>query len=95
MNVRVGKVLRVITGLLLLSLSLGVLLDPGPARWLAGAEVIAAAVFCQPRAWRLGGVILLVILGVAFSHHAMAGQFATSLLFAALVVGMALAYERP
>ena len=95
MSVRVGQVLRVITGLSLLMLSLAALLGPGPARWLAGAEVVAATLFCLPRVWRLGGAGLLVILGVAFGHHAMAGQFAASLLFAALVVGMALTYERP
>jgi hypothetical protein len=45
--------------------------------------------------WRVGGVGLLAILGIVFTHQAIAGRFATSLLFAALVVVLELAYERP
>ena len=66
---------------------------PGFVRWLAGAEAVAAVAFCLPRVWRGGGIGLLVVFGVALTHHAMAGQFAASLFFAALVVCMALAYE--
>lgn len=95
MSRRVGQALRVVAGLTLVMLSLRALPGPGFVRWLAGAEVVAAVAFCLPRVWRGGGVGLLVILGVALTHHAMAGQFVASLLFAALVVCMALTYERP
>ena len=95
MSSRLGQALRVIAGLTLLVLSLTALRNPGFVRWLAGAEVAAAAAFCLPRVWRVGGVGLLVILSVAFTHHAIEGQFAASLLFAALVICMALIYERP
>ena len=95
MSDRAGASLRVIAGLTLLMLSVRALSGSGPVRWLAMAEVIAATMFCVPRLWRVGGIALLVILGVAFAHHAVAGQFASSLVFAALVVGMALVYERP
>ena len=95
MNPRVGQVLRMIAGLTLLVLSLKAFPAPGLGRWLAGAEAIAAAAFCLPRVWPAGGVGLLVILGVAFVHHAAEGQFAPSLLFAAVAIGMALVYERP
>ncbi len=91
----VGASLRVIAGLTLLVLSVRALTGPGPVRWLAMAEIIAAGMFCAPRLWPVGGIALLVILGAAFAHHAIAGQFASSLVFAALVVGMALVYERP
>ena len=94
MRRRTGQVLRVVTGLTLAVLSLSALSGAGFVRWVAGAEVVAAAVFCLPRVWRAGGVGLLVVLGFALAHHAMAGQFAASLLFAALAVGMALTYER-
>ena len=40
------------------------------------------------------GVGLLAVLGVAFIHHAVAGQFAAALLFAALVSLLELSYER-
>jgi len=85
----------VTAGFTLLVLSARALPSPGFVRWLAAAEVVAAAAFCLPRVWRVGGVGLLFVLGLAFGHHAMAGQFAASLLFAALVVCMALTYERP
>jgi hypothetical protein len=91
---RIGQSIRIIAGLALLALSLRSFAGPGFVRWLAGAEVVAAAAFCLPRLWRVGGVALLVILGLAFTHHAIAGQFAASLLFAMLVVCMALIYER-
>lgn len=90
-----GQALRVATGLTLAVLSLSALSSAGFVRWLAGAEVVAAAVFCLPRVWRAGGIGLLAVLGVALAHHAMAGQFAPSLLFAGLAVCMALTYERP
>lgn len=95
MSARLGKALRVITGLTLLMLSLKALQSPGIVRWLAGAEIVAAAAFCLPRVWRVGAVTLLLIVGVAFGHHAIAGQFAASLLFAAIAICMALTYERP
>ena len=91
----IGQSIRVIAGLALLAISLGALSNPGFVRWLAGAEVVAAAAFCLPRLWRVGGIALLVILGFAFTYHALAGQFAASLLFAMLLICMALIYERP
>ena len=94
MSRRVGQALRIVAGLTLVVLSLMALPGPGFVRWLAGAEAVAAVAFCLPRVWRGGGIGLLVVFGVALTHHAMAGQFAASLFFAALVVCMALAYER-
>ena len=91
---RIGRSIRVIAGLALIALSLGALSGSGFVRWLAGMEVVAAVAFCLPRLWRVGGIALLVILGVAFTHHALAGQFAASLLFAMLLICMALIYER-
>ena len=91
----IGRSIRVIAGLTLLSLSVRALASSGFVRWLAGAEVVAAAAFCLPRVWRVGGIALLLILGVAFTHHVLAGQLAASLLFAMLVICMALVYERP
>ena len=92
---RVGQSIRVIAGLVLLSLSLRALFGSGFVRWLAGAEVVAAAAFCLPGVWRVGGIALLLILGIAFAHHVIAGQFAASLFFAMLLICMALTYERP
>jgi hypothetical protein len=94
MTGRIGASLRVIAGLTLLVLSVRALPGQGPVRWLAIAEIFAAAAFCLPRVWRAGAIALLGILGAAFGHHAIAGQFASSLIFAALVVGMALVHER-
>jgi hypothetical protein len=51
--------------------------------------------FCRPVVLRIGAAGLLAILGIARVHHAIAGHFAAALLFAALVIVMALAYERP
>lgn len=95
MSRRIGQAVRLVAGIALLALSVDALRTPGFVRWLAGAEVAAAAAFCLPRVWRVGAAGLLAILGVAIVHHAIAGQFAASLLFAALVIVMALAYERP
>src|SRR5437764_5313024 len=44
--------------------------------------------------WRIGGVALLAILAIALTHHALAGNFAASPLFASLVVMLDLADER-
>ena len=85
---------RVVTGLTLLFLSIGALESHGIIRWLALAEIAAALVFCLPHIWQAGGVILLVILLIAFTHHAVTGQFASSLLFAALIIVLSLTYER-
>ena len=95
MSRRIGQAVRLVAGIALLALSLDALRAPGFVRWLAAAEVAAAAAFCLPGVWRVGAAGLLAILGVALVHHAIAGQFAVSLLFAALVIVMALVYERP
>ena len=92
---RMGHAVRLITGITLLILSVDALRGQGFVRLLAAAEVAAAAAFCLPGVWRIGGVGLLAVLGIAFTHHAMAGQFAASLLFAALVILLELSYERP
>lgn len=85
---------RVVTGLTLLFLSIVALENHGIIRWLALAEIAAALVFCLPHVWRAGGGVLLAILVFAFTHHAVTGQFVSSLLFAALIVTLSLAYER-
>ena len=94
MNPAVGRAARIAAGITLFALSIAALSAPGAIRWLAAAEAIAATLFCLPRVWRYGGVALLAILALALTHHAMQGQFVASLLFAALVVVMALVHER-
>jgi hypothetical protein len=91
----IGHAVRLITGITLLILAVGAVRGPGFVRLLAGAEIAAAATFCLPGVWRIGGVGLLAILGIAFTDHAIAGQFAPSLLFAMLVIILELVYERP
>jgi hypothetical protein len=95
MSRRIGYAVRVITGITLLILAIEAARGQGFVRLLGAAEIAAAAAFCLPRAWRIGGVGLLAILGIAFAYHAIAGHFAASLLFASLVVVLELAYERP
>jgi hypothetical protein len=73
----IGHAIRVVTGITLLVLFAGVVRDDGFVRWLAGAEIAAAALFCLPRVWRVGAIGSPAILGIAFTHHAMAGHFAT------------------
>ena len=92
---RMGHAVRLITGITLLILSVDALRGQGFVRLLAATEAAAATAFCLPGVWRIGGVALLAVLGIAFTHHAMAGHFAASLLFAALVILLELAYERP
>jgi len=75
-------------------LSLEAVRSGGFLRWLAAAEIAAAAAFCFPVVWRVGGWVLLSILVIAFVHHAAAGHFAASLLFAGLVVLLELTDER-
>jgi hypothetical protein len=94
MSRRIGHAVRVITGITLLILSIDAARGPGFVRLLAGAEIAAAAAFCLPRVWRIGGIGLLAILGIALALHAMAGRFAVALLFAGLVIILELAYER-
>jgi hypothetical protein len=91
----IGCAVRIVTGITLLILSIDAARGQGFMRLLGAVEIAAAAAFCLPRMWRIGGVGLLAILGIAFTHHAIAGDFAASLLFAALVVVLELAYERP
>ena len=94
MSPRIGRAARIAAGLLLFVLSVRAMQTPGPVRWLAAAEAAAALAFCMPRIWRPGAAALLAILTVAFAHHAIDGQFAAGLVFAALAVTMALAHER-
>jgi hypothetical protein len=94
MKVDLFFAVRVVTGLTLLFLSIGALENHGNIRWLALVEIAAALVFCLPNIWRAGGVILLAILLIAFTHHAVTGQFVSSLLFAALIIVLSLTYER-
>jgi hypothetical protein len=85
-------VVRVITGVTLLVLSVRAAMHgDGFVRLLASAELVTAAMFCLPRVWRIGGYGLLGVLAIAFTHHAMIGQFASGLLFAALVIILELA----
>jgi len=95
MNDRIGRAIRVLTGITLLVLALDAVRGNGFVRVLAGAEIAAAAAFCFPRVWRFAGVALLAVLAIAFGHHAIAGHFAASLLFAGFAVTLLLAYERP
>lgn len=89
----IGHAVRLIAGITLLILAVSAVRGPGFVRLLTGAE-IAAATSCLPGVWRLGGVGLLAILGIAFTHHAIAGQFAPAPLFAMLVVILEVAHER-
>jgi len=94
MSQGIGYAIRVVTGVTLVILSVDAARAQGFVRLLGSAEIAAAAAFCLPRGWRVGGVGLLAILGVAFAHHAIGGHFAASLLFAALVIVLELTYER-
>ena len=94
MKFELYRAVRLVTGLMLLFLSIGALRIHGPVRWLAIVEIAAAMAFCCPHVWRAGGVALLAIMAIAFTHHAVVGQFVSSLLFAALIVILSLAYER-
>ena len=86
------SIVRVITGATLLVLSVKPAMHgDGFVRLLAGVEVITAAMFCFPRVWRIGGYGLLGVLAIALTHHAMRGEFASGLLFAALVIILELA----
>ncbi|HYT96661.1 MAG TPA: hypothetical protein VEO36_05030 [Casimicrobiaceae bacterium] len=90
----IAHAVRLITGVSLVMLSLDAVRAAGFVRWLAAAEIAAAAAFCFPVVWRAGGLTLLAILVIAFVHHATAGHFAASLLFAGFVVLLELTYER-
>jgi hypothetical protein len=90
----IGRAVRLITGVSLVMLSLEAARSAGFVRWLAAAEIAAAAAFCFPAVWRAGAWVLLAILVIAFMYHAAAGHFAASLLFAGLVVLLELTYER-
>ncbi len=47
---------------------------------LASVETIAAMLFLWPRAVRLGALLLIAVLAVAFSAHALRGELAGPLL---------------
>jgi hypothetical protein len=80
-------IVRLITGVTLVVLSVrGAMHGNGFVRLLASVELITAAMFCLPRVWRIGGYGLLGVLAIAITHHAMRGEFASGLLFAALVI---------
>ncbi|TMH65254.1 MAG: hypothetical protein E6H48_14870 [Betaproteobacteria bacterium] len=87
--------MRLITGISLVMLSLEAVRSVGLVRWLATAEIAAAAAFCLPVVWRAGAVTLLAILGIALIHHAIVGHFAAVPLFAGLIVLLELTHERP
>jgi hypothetical protein len=96
MKERLTTAVRWITGITLLILSIqsvlhGFLLQ----RLVASFEIAAAAAFCLPRVWRIGGYGLLAVLSFAFVHHALKGAPPTGLIFAVLVVILELAHERP
>ena len=91
----VAHAVRLVTGVSLVMLSLDAVRSVGFVRWLAAAEIATAAAFCLPVVWRVGGVTLLAILGIAFIHHAIAGHFAAVPLFAGLIVLLELTHERP
>jgi hypothetical protein len=91
----VAHAVRLIAGVSLVVVSLEAVRRVGFVRWLAAAEIAAAAAFCLPVVWRVGAVTLLAILGIAFVHHAIAGHFAAVPLFAGLVVLLELTHERP
>jgi hypothetical protein len=95
MRKRIPLIVRIVTGLTLLALSIEALRGPRPIGVIAGVEIAAAVSFCLPGVWRIGGAGLLAVLAIAFAHHALEGHFASSLLFASLVVTMELAHERP
>ncbi len=86
---------RWITGFSLLILSIPALRTPGLVRTLAVVEIVASVAFCVPQIWRIGGGALLAVLGIAFTHYAILGQFVSSTLFAAFVVTLELFYGRP
>ncbi len=94
MKRRIPQIVRLVTGLTLIVLSIDALRYQGLVRLLAGVEIVAATAFCLPRVWPIGGVALLAVLGIAFTHHALAGNFAPALLFASLVVTLELVDER-
>jgi hypothetical protein len=94
MRYSIGNAIRLVTGLTLLILFVDVVRGHEFVRVLAAAEIAAAAAFCLPGVWRIGGAGVLAILGFAFTHHAIAGHFASPLLFAALVILLLLTYER-
>ncbi|HEY3180366.1 MAG TPA: hypothetical protein VGL25_15975 [Casimicrobiaceae bacterium] len=95
MSAAIAQAVRLITGVSLLILSVEALRSAGFVRFLAAAEIAGAAAFCLPRVWRVGAVMLLAILAIAFIHHAIAGHFAALPLFAGLIVLLELTYERP
>ncbi len=90
----IGHAVRLVMGATLVILAVDAVRGEGFERWLAVAEIAAAVALCLPGVWRIGGVGPIAILGIAFTHHAIAGYFAASLLFAALVILLELAYER-
>lgn len=94
MKTRLSDFVRIVTGATLVVLSFRALRGAGWVGWLAAAEIVAALVFCLPRVWPFGGAALLAILSVGFVHHALAGQFAALLVFAAMAVLMVLAHGR-
>jgi hypothetical protein len=90
----IATVVRIATGVALVALSVAALRANGWVRWLAAAEIVAALAFCLPRVWRFGGAALLAIVGFAFVHHALGGQFVAMLFFAATTIVMVLAHGR-
>jgi hypothetical protein len=95
MKRQVALIVRMLTGGTLLLLSIDAVRGEGFVCGLSPVEIAAAAAFCLPGLWRVGGAALLFVLLLGLTHHAPAGQFAAPLFFASLVVTRELADERP
>lgn len=59
---------------------------------LAAIETIAAALFLVPKTMRFGAIGLLATFAVAFTAHALAGEFATILLLYAAATAFVLVH---
>ena len=80
-------VLRVVLTAVIVAQSVGAVVAPGEVarghlaalagfvRVLAAVEVLAALLLLPPRTARLGGWLLLAVLGTAIAVHALHGQF--------------------
>lgn len=74
---------RWITARVLGHLSIGAMRDGGHELVAGSAEMIGAILFVISRAWRIGGVLLLSVIAVAFTVHTIGGHPPPSLVFPA------------
>ena len=81
---------RWITALLLGYLSIAPIRHGGHERLAGTVEMLGAIVFVIPRAWRIGGILLLVVIAVVFTVHSIGGHPPLLLVFPALVITMLL-----